>query len=81
MTEYRCPQCGRPTPTPRRVVRSCYDCKQPITRHAKWTWATRTGVQTAVHRHCDNPESYYAKGEEPIAPAPLFDGPAEARAA
>lgn len=74
MTEHRCPHCHQPMPAPRRVVRACFDCKQPITRHAKWTWAERSGVLTAVHRHCTNPESYHPGGAEARAPAPLFDG-------
>ena len=73
----RCPHCHQPMPSPVRVVRRCFDCGEPITRHAKWTWQQRQGVLTVVHRHCENPESYDPPGTtKPIAPAPLFDGAA-----
>jgi hypothetical protein len=69
----RCPTCNQPMPSPTKVIRSCFDCHQPITRHAKWTWQERQGVLTAVHRHCENPESYEPAGEPPKPPhAPLF---------
>jgi hypothetical protein len=63
-------------PEPKKLVRTCFDCGQPITRHAKWTWAQRGQTLTCVHRHCDNPESYNPMGADPVAPAPLFDGAA-----
>lgn len=72
--EARCPHCQQILPAPHKLVRRCFDCAHPITRHAKWTWAERNGVLTAVHRHCGNPESYHPKGADPVAPAPLFDG-------
>lgn len=72
----RCPHCHQAMPTPSKAIRVCHDCGKPITRHAKWTWGQRDGVLTCVHRHCDNPESYNPKGEDPIAPAPLFEGEA-----
>jgi hypothetical protein len=61
-------------PKPAKRVRTCFDCKKPITRHAKWTWADRGGVLTCVHRHCENPESYNPRGADPLAPTPLFEG-------
>jgi hypothetical protein len=67
----RCPHCQQPIPEAARLVRSCFDCKQPIRRHDKWTWAERGGVLTCVHRHCDNPDSYNPPGapaEPPPAP-------------
>lgn len=76
MKPSRCPHCHQPMPTPAKVVRTCFDCRQPVGRHHKWTWAQRDGVLTLVHRHCDNPTSYEPLGESPIAPAPLFDGEA-----
>lgn len=39
----------------------------------KWTLAQRNGVLTPVHRHCDNPNSYYPAGQAPVAPAPLLE--------
>lgn len=62
-----------PMQTSRRVLRKCFDCGHAITQRCKWELAVRDGITTTVHRHCDNPGSYYAKGAEPIAPAPLFD--------
>jgi hypothetical protein len=72
----RCPHCHQPMPQPKPKGRQCFDCKGPIGRHDKWTWAERNDVLTCVHRHCDNPESYHPKGANPIAPAPLFDAEA-----
>jgi hypothetical protein len=57
----------------RKPARVCFDCRNPIRADHKWTWAKRRGLSTRIHRHCDNPRSYYAKGMDPIAPAPLFD--------
>jgi hypothetical protein len=56
-----------------RRARSCFDCGSAIGVSGKWALEQRAGVLTPVHRHCDNPDSYYAKGAEPIAPAPLLD--------
>ncbi|MDR7232809.1 hypothetical protein J2X45_003919 [Caulobacter sp. BE264] len=67
-----------PAEAPRRPVRACFDCNRPIAARDKWTLAQRGGVLTTVHRHCDNPSSYYAKGLDPIAPAPLLDWAGEA---
>lgn len=70
-----CPHCKQPIPQPRRVVRSCYDCKAPIRRHDKWSWAERgEGILTSVHRHCDNPQGYGPAEAETPPKAPLFDG-------
>ncbi len=69
----RCPHCGQTIQPPKPKGRSCFDCKTPIGLHHKWIWAERNGVQTSVHRHCDNPESYHPPGADPVAPAPLFD--------
>lgn len=72
----RCPTCKQPMPAPPKLVRSCFDCKLPIGRHHKWAWVRREGMLTCAHRHCSNPTSYRPRGEEPVAPAPLFDGAA-----
>lgn len=70
----RCPHCNQPWPQPPKLVRTCHDCKRPIARHDKWKWDWRGGIQTAVHRHCDNPDSYRPAGDEPTKPpAPLFE--------
>jgi len=62
-----------PAETPRRPVRTCFDCSQQIGQHGKWTLAQRGGVLTTVHRHCDNPNSRYARDAQPVAPAPLLE--------
>lgn len=62
-----------PPETPRRPARVCFDCSGLIAQRDKWTLAKRGGVLTTIHRHCDNPGSYYARGAAPVAPAPLLD--------
>lgn len=67
---------GRGVPAPdqtKRPKRVCYDCGQTIDRFGKWRLQNRNGILTPVHIHCDNPDSRYAKGDEPLAPAPLLD--------
>ena len=56
MSAERCPTCKQPIPT--KPMRVCFDCGEQIRIHHKWTWNTRNGVLTCVHRHCDNPQSY-----------------------
>ena len=71
----RCPHCAQPMPEPGKLVRVCYDCKNPIRRHDKWMWAERANVSTATcTAHCENPESLQSGREQPSAAAPLFDG-------
>lgn len=49
-----CPQCkhGFEHVASKRV---CFDCKQPIGRHDKWTLKVRSGVATPCHRDCKHP--------------------------
>lgn len=51
----RCPTCGRPFPGPWKPRKVCALCKMPIRRGHKWQF-TEDG--RAVHRVCDDPESY-----------------------
>lgn len=55
------------------AARRCYDCRVMIDRFGKWSLEPRNGIMTPVHRHCDNPNSYYPLGQEELPPAPLLD--------
>lgn len=70
-----------PVEAPSRASRVCFDCGRAIAAGHKWALAQRGGVITTVHKHCDNPSSYYAKGLDQIAPAPLLDWAQEGEAA
>jgi len=62
-----------PAEVQRRPARVCFDCGRTMGQGTKWTLAQRTGVLTPVHRHCDNPNSYFPAGQAPLAPAPLLE--------